>query len=468
MKYSTQGTLFFAVTSITLQAIPLNTIAENKEDTNSNRPNVLVIMTDDQGWGDVSYVGTKDIRTPFIDQLASEGKIFTQFYANSPVCSPTRAAFLTGRYPPYVGVPGVVRTNPDISWGYLDPNAITLPEIFAHSGYHTSLIGKWHLGLESPNLPNERGFEYFKGFLGDMMEDYYTHIRNGQNFMRHNQKVIEPQGHATSLFNQWAVNYINSRKGSDEPFFLFLAHFAPHDPVQPPTEWLQKVKQREPHISDKRAALVALIEHMDHGIGDVINALKDNDFYDNTIIVFTSDNGGLRTEEANTGPYRDGKGSMYEGGLRVPALVVWENVIEAGTQTNYKAITMDLFPTLLEACNIPIDHTIEAVSFLPLLKGEPMDHKQRIMFFSRREGGRYNGLTIQAVQFNEYKLLQNSPWEPMQLFNLRNDPFETNDLILSQPQIRRKLSRMLMDFTQKGGQIPWQKQTDEEPVIFSD
>jgi arylsulfatase A-like enzyme len=467
MKYPAQGALFLTAASLSLQAIPFETKAGGHEKNLASRPNVLVIMADDLGWGDVSYTGTKDIRTPFIDQLAEEGMIFQQFYANSPVCSPTRAAFLTGRYPPYVGVPGVIRTNPEVSWGYLAPDAITLPEMFARNGYNTSLIGKWHLGLESPNLPNERGFNYFKGFLGDMMEDYYTHKRNGQNFLRHNLQVIEPSGHATSLFNQWAVDYINSRKDSEEPFFLFLAHFAPHDPVQPPPEWLEKVKQREPHLSDKRAALVALIEHMDHGIGDVVNALKANGFYDNTIIVFTSDNGGLLTEEANTGPYRDGKGSMYEGGLLVPALVVWKNNIEAGTQSPYKAVTMDLFPTLLGACNINIEHNIEAVSFLPILKGEPSDSRQRIMFFSRREGGNFNGLTIQAVQHNDYKLLQNSPWEPMQLYNLKNDPFETNNLIYSQPEIRRMLSRMLMDFIQKGGQTPWQKPADEKTANFT-
>jgi arylsulfatase A-like enzyme len=422
------------------------------------RPNVIVIMTDDQGWGDVSYIGTKDIRTPHIDNLASEGIVFNRFYANSPVCSPTRAAFLTGRYPSYVGVPGVIRTDEAISWGYFDPAAVTLGDMFSQAGYQTALIGKWHLGLESPNLPNERGFQHFKGFLGDMMEDYWTHLRNGQNFMRHNDEIIEPKGHATDLFTAWAVEYIRSQKDSNDPFFLFLAHFAPHDPVQPPKDWLQKVKEREPLMSERRAALVALIEHMDDGIGQVVSALKEAGLYENTLIFFTSDNGGLLQEEANTGPFRNGKGSIYEGGLLVPAIAVWKKQIAAGSVNPYKGLVMDLFPTLLDACEITVNHPIEGISFLPVLLGKEMIHSDRHLFFSRREGGAYNGLTIQAVQWNDWKLLQNSPFEPMELYFLGDDPYERNNLILARPEVRRTLSRLLMDHIQKGGQTPWQKQ----------
>ena len=241
---------------------------------------------------------------------------FDYFYANCPVCSPTRASLMTGRYPDHVGVPGVIRTYATDNWGYLDPEAILLPEKLNEVGYHTALIGKWHLGLASPNTPTERGFDFFHGWLGDMMDDYWKKRRHEINYMRHNQDSIDPEGHATDLFTQWSVDYIKEQAPKAEPFFLYLAYNAPHFPVQPPEDWLAKVKEREPQLSEKRAKLVAFIEHLDDGIGQVIQALKESGEYDNTIIIFTSDNGGLLRDEANNGPLRDGKQAVYEGGLR--------------------------------------------------------------------------------------------------------------------------------------------------------
>ncbi len=170
------------------------------------KSNFLVIMVDDLGYGDLSSYGAKDIKTPEIDKLVKEGIKFTEFTANSCVCSPTRAAFLTGRYQDLVGVPGVIRTPIKSNFGHLDPKAVALPEILKKGGYRTSLIGKWHLGLEAPNLPNERGFEEFKGFQADMMEDYWNYKRFGKNYMYHNEKQLDIKGkHATELFTEWAV-----------------------------------------------------------------------------------------------------------------------------------------------------------------------------------------------------------------------------------------------------------------------
>jgi arylsulfatase A-like enzyme len=225
----------------------------------SPKPNILVILTDDQGFHDVSYYGTTDLRTPHIDQLARDGMRFDRFYANSTVCSPTRAALLSGRYQDQVGVPGVIRTHAENSWGYLAPQTNLLPKQLKKAGYHTALIGKWHLGLESPNTPNEHGFDYFHGWLGDMMDDYSTHRRHGINYMRLDTQTIDPKGHATDLFTQWSVEHIKKEAKDKQPFFLYLAYNAPHFPVQPPKEWLEKVKQRELGIPEKRAELVAFI-----------------------------------------------------------------------------------------------------------------------------------------------------------------------------------------------------------------
>jgi len=160
-----------------------------------SQPNILLILADDLGYGDLSCYGGKDRHTPNIDRIMNEGIRFTDFHANCPVSSPSRAALLTGRFPDLVGVPGVIRTHENDNWGYLSPDAVLLPTILKTTGYTSAIIGKWHLGLESPNTPNEKGFDFFRGFLGDMMDDYYTHLRHDNNYMRYNQQTINVQGH---------------------------------------------------------------------------------------------------------------------------------------------------------------------------------------------------------------------------------------------------------------------------------
>lgn len=424
-------------------------------------PNILIILTDDQAYHDVSYYGTGDIQTPHIDQLVSEGMRFDNFYASSPVCSPTRAALMAGRYPEFVGVPGLIRSTRDNNWGYLDPDAVLLSEVLQDNGYHTALIGKWNLGLESPNLPNERGFDLFHGWLEDMMDDYWSHRRHGRNYMRLNQKTIDPEGHATDLFSEWSVDYIEQRAEQEEPFLLYLAYNAPHFPVQPPEEWLDKVTKREPGIHPTRAKLVAFIEHMDAGIGKVIQALKQSGQYENTLVIFTSDNGGHRPSMANNGPYRRGKQSMYEGGLRVPTGVTWPNQIESNSSTDRVALTMDIFPTILELLEIEFNGPLDGLSFLPTLRGEQQPERTQPLYFSRREGGtRYGGLTVQAVRQGDWKLLQNSPFKPQELYNLENDPTEENNVIRRYPEKADELNALMMEFIQKGGAVPWQKPED--------
>lgn len=424
----------------------------------ADKPNILIILTDDQGYGDLGCYGAKDLRTPYLDKLVGEGMRFDFFRANCTVCSPTRAALLTGRYPDRVGVPGVVRTHPEDSWGHLAPEATLLPKALKAAGYHTAIIGKWHLGLESPNTPNERGFDFFHGFLGDMMDDYWTHRRHGNNYMRRNGEVIEPTGHATDLFSDWAGDYLRERANVKQPFFLYLAYNAPHNPVQPPEEWLEKVRQREPGISEKRAKLVAFIEHLDDGIGRVLATLKETGIEENTIVIFTSDNGGLLSAGASNGATRDGKGSMYEGGLRVVAAARWPGKIPAGSRTDAAALTMDLFPTALEAAGANPVSGIDGVSLLPLLTGRASSLPERELYFVRREGGtQFGGKTIEALVRGEWKLLQNSPFGPLELYNLKSDPLETENLAETRKPLVSELNTALRKHIQRGGQVPWQK-----------
>jgi len=421
-----------------------------------SHPNIVFILVDDLGYGDLSCQGGIDIQTPNIDKLFSSGMRFTNFYANSTVCSPTRASLITGCYPDMVGVPGVVRTHKTNSWGYLSPAAITLPDMLKKAGYQTAIIGKWHLGLETPNTPNERGFDFFHGFLGDMMDNYWTHRRHGINYMMLNETEIDPEGHATDLFSDWSVNYIQKIAQKKNPFFLFLAYNAPHFPIQPPEEWLDKVINREKMIDDKRAKNVAFVEHLDSGIGRVIDALKSTGQYKNTIIIFSSDNGGHLPSGASNGNLRGGKQDMYEGGIKVPTCVVWDKEIEAGSKSDMLGLTMDFFPTICAIAGITTLHQIDGNNFLPEIRGENQEEDTRMVYFMRREGGRYGGLCYYAVRTGSYKLVQNTPYEKLKLFNIESDPQENNPLNENSKQFK-ELKFGLSQHIRKAGAIPWQK-----------
>ena len=422
------------------------------------KPNVLVILADDLGYGDLSSYGATDLKSPNIDKLVAGGMRFDNFYANCPVCSPTRAALMSGRYPDLVGVPGVIRTHIKDNWGYLFPQAVLLPQMLKRAGYHTALVGKWHLGLASPNLPNERGFDHFHGFLGDMMDDYYNHRRHGFNYLRFNDKEIDPQGHATDLFTQWAIDYLHERsRNKEQPFFLYLAYNAPHAPIQPPSEWLERVEHRETGISERRAKLVALIEHLDAGIGKVMDALKETGLSDNTLVIFNSDNGGQLSVGGTNGPWRAGKGDMYEGGIRVPMGAVWPGKITLGSRSDRVALTMDLFATICEAAGIQIEHEIDGRSILPTLMGKEQAEDNHTLFWVRREGGsQYDGRACYAARQGDFKLLQNSPFEPMELYNLKDDPKEQKPLGRKHPMYN-KLFAALQGHVTQAGAVPWQK-----------
>ncbi len=420
-------------------------------------PNIILILTDDQGYHDVSYYGTKDLLTPHIDALCKDGLRLDNYYTNAPVCSPTRAALMSGRYPDRVGVPGLIRSHPENNWGYLDPKASLLPAQLKRAGYHTAHVGKWNLGLESPNLPNEKGFDLFHGWLEDMMEDYVIKRRNGKNYMRLNDVDIDPPGHATDLFTNWASDYIQSRKDQPQPFFLYLAYNAPHFPVQPPLSWVNRVKQRHPGIADKRANLVAFIEQLDDGIGKVIQTLKQTGQYENTLIIFSSDNGGHLPDMPNNGPLRSGKQSMYEGGLKVPAFAVWPEKIKAGSVSQQVNTTMDVYPTLLEVAGLVSTGPLDGRSFLPTLLGKEMT-ESRTLSFVRREGGvAYGGKAYHAIRQGDWKQLQNSPYQPLELYNLKEDPLESNNLYNQYPEKVKALNSALMLHIQEGGSVPWQK-----------
>lgn len=431
--------------------IPVS-VTGNSKDADSC-PNIVIILADDLGYGDLSCMGATDIHSPNIDSLFSSGMKLTSCYANSNVSSPSRAALLSGCYPDLVGVQGVIRsTVPYSSWGYLSPDSRLLPEFLKDIGYDTAMIGKWNLGSESPNLPNERGFDYYKGFLDDMMDSYYHHRRHGINFMRENTKVIDPEGHATDLFTEWAIDYITKRK--DSPFFLYLAYNAPHTPLQPPIEWENAVLKRENGISSKRSKLVALIEHLDYNVGLVLDAIHDNGLDENTIIIFTSDNGGDKSAEATCGKHRGYKGEMYDGGLLVPFVVCWKGHIGQGVSDNFVTLA-DIYPTLCDFLGYDSAGTFDGLSLMPLFEGNDMETDDRYVIWRRREY-QFGGKSQFAIRYKNYKLLQSDPFSGCELYDLQKDPMETKPLPDTM-QIYMDLLKNLARHYMKAGRIPYQK-----------
>jgi arylsulfatase A-like enzyme len=259
------------------------------------------------------------------------------------------------------------------------------------------------------------------------------------------------------LFSDWAGEYLRERaKVKDQPFFLFLAYNAPHFPIEPPAAWSEQVRQRAPDMAPIRAANVAFVEHLDDGIGRVLAALTATGLVTNTVVVFTSDNGGSLPHGQNNDPWRDGKQSHYDGGLRVPFAVRWPGKVAAGSRSDYAGLTFDVFPTLLELAGAERPPDLDAVSLVPVLRGQSPG-EPRDLYFVRREGGpRYLGKSYEALIRGDWKLLQNDPFSPLELYNLKNDPQEQSNVIERHPAIARDLAAALRQQIQRGGGVPWQ------------
>jgi arylsulfatase A-like enzyme len=317
------------------------------------------------------------------------------------------------------------------------------------------MVGKWHLGLDQPNVPNSRGFDFFHGFLGDMMDDYYHHRRHGVNYMRLDRDEIDPSGHATDLFTQWACDWLR-KQDNRQPFFLYLAYNAPHSPIQPPRPFLDNYRAMHPSVPEKRAKLAALVEHMDAGIGQVMTALEESGLASNTLVIFTSDNGGAEYFGSDNGSLAGEKQEMLEGGLRVPMCAVWPGRIQPGSTSDRIALTMDLFPTICDAAGAKVDPSIEGRSILPALLGKTQPPENRDLFWVRLEGGRrYQGKPYYCVRRGPWKLLQNSAEEPFRLYNLAKDPGETTDVADRFPDVASGLKKSLDAHIARCATVPW-------------
>ncbi|MEM9329238.1 MAG: sulfatase-like hydrolase/transferase, partial [Bacteroidota bacterium] len=254
----------------------------------------------------------------------------------------------------------------------------------------------------------------------------------------------------------WAIDYVDARRGERTPFFLYLAYNAPHFPIQPPPSYVDKVFSRERGIDSARAKNVAFIEHLDSNIGRLMAELEKWQLLENTLIIFSSDNGGATWYAQRNEPMRGAKQQMFEGGIRVPTFAFWKGRIEAGTTDNV-GVLMDWMPTLLELVGQPLEGKSDGISLLPTVLGEDQVTNQRYLFWVRREGGRYGGQAYYGARYGDYKILQNSAFEPMQLFKVGADPFETDSLSVRDSKEFQDLKRALQEHIQNTGSIPWQE-----------
>jgi arylsulfatase A-like enzyme len=412
------------------------------------KPNVVLILADDLGWTDLGCFGSDFYQSPHLDQLAREGMRFTANYSACTVCSPTRAALLTGKYPARLHVtdwiPGLPPENPKLIvpefTKFLRHEETTIAELLHEAGYATASIGKWHLGDEA-YYPDKHGFDL------NVAGTEAPQPRPGY-FAPYNIATL-PQGPAgeyiTDRLGSEAVRFIRAQVKAEQPFFLYLPHFAVHTPIQARPELVAKHKGRgregNRHVN---AAYAAMIDSLDQTVGRIRETLAELKVSDRTIIIFTSDNGG-RVPTTSNAPLRVGKGSCYEGGVRVPLIVHWPNVTAANSTCDVPVITMDLFPTILEAVNLSTRPAVDGLSLVPLLRRTgSLPDRPLFWHYPHYQHYQQGGTTpYGAIRRGDHKLIEFYDDMRVELYNLRDDPGEQRDIAASEPGLANRLREQL-------------------------
>jgi arylsulfatase B len=409
-------------------------------------PNVVILLADDLGYGDVGFTGAKDIATPHLDRLAATGVRLDRFYA-APVCSPTRAGLLTGRWPIRYGLMKAV--IPPWSHFGLAANEATLPELLAGAGYERrGMVGKWHLGhSRKAMLPPQRGFTHFHGHYNGAI-DYFTHEREGQVDWHHQSETVREPGHATDLQARAAVKFIEASPVG-KPWLLYAAFTAPHDPLLPKPEDVAKY----PGLQGRRRDYAALVDGLDQAIGRILAAVEARPDAENTLILFMSDNGGLKAH-ANNAPWRDGKFSVYEGGIHVCAAIRWPAAgLSGGKHSAAMFGYIDLAPTVLRAAGAALptgDRAFDGIDMLPVLQGrEPEPVRPWYSYFA--QGGRPPGASVirdkwKLVQIGGDVLTAKGA-QRQELYHLGLDPAEKSDVAAAHPDLVRELAGLLENFS---------------------
>ena len=406
-------------------------------DARSQRPNIIYIMTDDMGYGDLSGYGRRGYTTPHIDKLASQGMKFVNAYSAAPLCTPARAAFMTGRYPartPVGLIEPITGNKKDTAFGLTDeyPSIATL---MRDAGYETALIGKWHLGSRSQHSPIKNGFDYFFGFHSGAA-DYISHKGDDRKHdLYENDRPVYPEGYLTVLFSQKATAFIKQKH--NKPFFLTITFNSPHWPWQGPTgqPYEDSVDYRD---GGSPAVYAAMMISLDAAVGNIMKTLDDEQLSNQTIVIFTNDNGGERYSD--NGGLAKAKGTLWEGGIKVPAFVRWPGKINAGVITQQAVITMDWTKTILSvgAGKAHNDFPLDGIDLIPVLTGKKKNIDR--IFYWRT----FQRIKQKAIRDGNWKYLQDEKGE--WLFNLGDDPGEKNDLKAKEEIIFTRLKKAFADW----------------------
>ena len=416
------------------------------------RPNILLILTDDHGYADVGFsqYPSDDIQTPNLDSLASSGVVFDSAYVTHPFCGPSRASIMTGRYPHKIGSQFNLPVGGSDTGIDLDETFIS--KALQQAGYYTGAIGKWHLGEESEYHPNARGFDEFYGFLGgghnyfpSQYRPQYERLKQqGATFineyltpLQHNGKEVKETEYITDALSREAVNFVHkaSRK-TDQPFFLYLAYNAPHVPLEATEEDLALFS----HIEDKqRRTYAAMVYSVDRGVKAIIESLKATGQYENTMIVFLSDNGGKVIWGGKNEPLREGKGSAHEGGHRVPMMVHWPNGISKGKRYAYPVSSLDFYPTFLTlaGAKVPDGKELDGIDIWPALTQNKSAREGGSLYVIRHRKSAHDV----SVRRDKWKAVRTKKTGKWQLFDLEADIGENNDLATKHPVILQDLVR---------------------------
>ena len=388
-----------------------------------DKPNIVIILTDDQGYADVSYNphSPPEVRTPNIDALAHSSVICTQGYTSGHVCSTTRAGLMTGRYQQRFGIYTAGEGGSGVP---LDE--VFIPQRLKPAGYVSGALGKWHLGLTEEYHAMNRGFDEFYGFMGRGAHPYFDHSDMDHPIYR-GLKPIKEEGYLTTRITEEAVGFINRHK--EEPFFLYVAYNAVHSPPEAPDEDIKNVTGNK-----KRDTLMAMIKHLDLGVGEIVSSLKKHNIFENTLLIFLTDNGGSKTMSANNAPLRGFKQMDYEGGVHVPFIVSWPAQLKGGKKCEVPMWSIDLFATALDAAGLPMpkEKPLDGKSILPALKGETEKLHDEFYWSSAGEKGKW------AIRSGNWKLVAEK--KRIELFNLKKDLSETTDLAAKHPKVVSELT----------------------------
>jgi arylsulfatase A-like enzyme len=415
------------------------------------RPNVVLIMSDDLGYGDLGSYGATDIRTPNIDGIGRAGVRLTDFYANGVLCSPTRAALISGRYPQRYVIETALGGEGTRG---LKVTGHSLPQVLKNNGYATGLIGKWHLGGTPEVSPRAHGFEHFFGLIGSHIDYYHHNLGPKAPDLWLNDTKITRDGYMTDLITGESIGFIERSAASKRPFFIDIAYNAPHWPYQPPGKPSPPPgtgRHQMPYDENTatRADYAAMVEAVDQGVGRILQTLDRLGLSNNTIVIFTNDNGGEWLSR-NT-PLMGRKLTVWEGGIRVPALIRWPGRIPAGRVSRQVGVTMDLSASIVAATGSPLPSAAryEGIDLFPVLEGRAPE-VERTLFWRTN----YSGRTQRAVRSGDWKLVQDlTHW---MVFNLREDMGERNDLANQRQDIANRLRPLL---------VKWGEDVDAEALV---